>query len=79
MSNSNMTNWETFEKFSNEVTDNNILLNSGCVFCFIIVSSRCPRTGYSDTPRDGADFVSHKREVLDIIYERVREIHGSYA
>jgi len=50
MCNSYMTNWETFEKFSNEITDDNILLDSGCVFCFIIVSSRCPRAGNSDTP-----------------------------
>lgn len=50
MGDSDVTNWETFEKFSNEVTDSNILPDSGCVFCFIVVSCRCPRAGNSDTP-----------------------------
>jgi|GEM_PF-6631358 len=37
VSDSDMTYWETLEKLANEITDDNILLNSECVFCFVIV------------------------------------------
>ncbi len=66
VSDSSVSYWKSFEKLSNKITDNNILTDSFSIFCFIIVSCRCPRAGYTDTPRDGTDFVSHKRKVYDL-------------